>query len=64
MIEKIMGHTGAMSEEMCFLAEASSSSLKEATGCKGVIGEMGSGGKPSSPSSTGCCRCSCRCEVG
>ena len=64
MIENTMEHTGAMSEEMCFSAEASSSSLKVATGCEGVIGEMGSGGKPSSRSSTGCCRCSCSCEVG
>lgn len=64
MIENKMGHTGAMSEEMCCSAEGSSSNLEDGTGCEGVIGEMGSGGKPSSRSSTGWCRCSCSCEVG
>ncbi len=64
MIVNRLEHTGAMSVEMGCSAEASSSSLKVATGCKGDVGEMRSGGKPSSPSLTGCCQGSCICEVG
>ena len=64
MTVNALEHTGAMSEEMGFSAEASSSSLKVATGCEGDVGEMGSGGKPSSPSSTGGCQFSGSCEVG
>ena len=66
MIMRTVERTGAMTREMCCSAEASSSCLGMATGWEGDVGETGSGGKPSSPSSTGCCQCSCSCscEVG
>ena len=57
MITNTLERTGAMTEEICCSAEASPSSLRMATGWEGEVklGEIGSGGKPSSPSSTGCC---------